>query len=77
MDITLLKAKIHRAVVTQADLDYVGSITIDSDLLRESGRDVQAVENCSMDTEKVYRSVEEIPDDAGYFSLIIAKERHD
>ena len=47
------------------------------DLLRESGRDVQAVENCSMDTEKVYRSVEEIPDDAGYFSLIIAKERHD
>ena len=37
MDITLLKAKIHRAVVTQADLDYVGSITIDSDLLRESG----------------------------------------
>ena len=37
MDITLLKAKIHRAVVTQADLNYVGSITIDSDLLRESG----------------------------------------
>lgn len=37
MDITLLKAKIHRAVVTQADLDYVGSITIDSELLRESG----------------------------------------
>lgn len=46
-------------------------------LLRNSGRDVQAVENCSMETEKVYRSVEEIPDDAGYFSLIIAKERHD
>lgn len=37
MDITLLKAKIHRAVVTQADLDYVGSITIDSHLLHESG----------------------------------------
>ena len=37
MDITLLKAKIHRAVVTQADLDYVGSITIDSNLLSESG----------------------------------------
>lgn len=37
MDITLLKAKIHRAVVTQADLDYVGSITIDSGLLREAG----------------------------------------
>ena len=37
MNITLLKAKIHRAVVTQADLDYVGSITIDSGLLREAG----------------------------------------
>ena len=37
MNITLLKAKIHRAVVTQADLDYVGSITIDANLLDESG----------------------------------------
>lgn len=37
MDITLLKAKIHRATVTQADLDYVGSVTIDTRLLRESG----------------------------------------
>ena len=37
MNITLLTAKIHRAVVKQADLDYVGSITIDSRLLRESG----------------------------------------
>ena len=37
MNITLLKTKIHRAVVTQADLDYVGSITIDSELLEQSG----------------------------------------
>ena len=37
MEITLLKAKIHRAVVKQADLDSVGSITIDAELLRESG----------------------------------------
>lgn len=37
MNVTLLKAKIHRAVVTQADIDYVGSITIDSNLLEESG----------------------------------------
>jgi len=33
----LLKAKIHHAVVTQTDLDYHGSITIDTDLLRASG----------------------------------------
>ena len=32
------------------------------------------LKNCSMDNEKLYRSLEEIPDDAGYFSLIIAKE---
>ena len=37
MDITLLNAKIHRAKVTQADLDYVGSVTIDTKLLREAG----------------------------------------
>lgn len=30
---TLLKSKIHRATVTQADLDYVGSITLDRDLM--------------------------------------------
>lgn len=33
----MLKAKIHRAVVTQADLNYVGSVTIDTHLLEESG----------------------------------------
>jgi aspartate 1-decarboxylase len=33
----MLTAKIHRATVTQADLDYVGSITIDSTLLKASG----------------------------------------
>ncbi len=34
---TLFHAKIHRARVTQADLDYVGSITIDADLLDAAG----------------------------------------
>ncbi len=33
MFITLMKSKIHRAVVTEADLNYVGSITIDEDLM--------------------------------------------
>ena len=37
MQITLLKAKIHRAKITQADLNYVGSITIDEHLMIESG----------------------------------------
>ena len=37
MLIEMLKAKIHRATVTQAELHYVGSITIDSDLVQASG----------------------------------------
>ena len=37
MLLTILKSKIHRAKVTQADLNYVGSITIDEELLRQSG----------------------------------------
>ena len=45
--------------------------------LRHTDLEVQAVENCSMENEHIYRSLEEIPDDAGYFSLIIAKEKRD
>ena len=33
MTISMLKGKIHRATVTQAELDYVGSITVDIQLL--------------------------------------------
>lgn len=33
MFITLLKSKLHRVKVTQAELNYVGSITIDEDLM--------------------------------------------
>ncbi|MCI5874043.1 MAG: aspartate 1-decarboxylase [Roseburia sp.] len=37
MTISMLKAKIHRATVTQAKLDYVGSITVDIALLEQAG----------------------------------------
>lgn len=37
MTLTMLKGKIHRAVVKQADLNYVGSITIDSELMEAAG----------------------------------------
>ena len=33
MQIEVLKSKIHRAVITEANLNYVGSITIDEDLI--------------------------------------------
>ena len=37
MTIELLKGKIHRATVVQAELDYVGSITVDAALLEAAG----------------------------------------
>ncbi len=36
MEICMLKSKIHRAVVTEANLNYVGSITIDAELMELS-----------------------------------------
>ena len=45
------------------------------DMLRRSGRKAVMAENCTMENEKLYHSIDEIPDDAGYFSLIIAKEK--
>ena len=37
MKITMLKSKIHRATVLQAELSYVGSITVDEELLDAAG----------------------------------------
>jgi precorrin-2/cobalt-factor-2 C20-methyltransferase len=41
--------------------------------LKEHGLQASMVENCGMEGEKVYRSLEEIPEEAGYFSLLIVK----
>jgi aspartate 1-decarboxylase len=46
----MMLGKIHRATVTQCDVDYVGSITIDEDLLRASGiRPNEAVQVLDID----------------------------
>ena len=37
MTVTMLKGKIHHAVVKQAELDYVGSITVDPELMEAAG----------------------------------------
>ena len=46
---TMMKAKIHRATVTEANLNYVGSVTIDEELLERvdilPGEKVQIVNN--------------------------------
>ncbi|SJZ72181.1 aspartate 1-decarboxylase [Garciella nitratireducens] len=36
MNITIMKSKIHRVTVTDANLDYIGSITIDEKLMKEA-----------------------------------------
>jgi len=45
----MMKSKIHRATVTQADLDYVGSVTVDRDLMETAdllpNEKVQIVDN--------------------------------
>lgn len=49
MLLTILKSKIHRVTVTEANLDYIGSITIDEDLMEAAniyaGEKVQIVDN--------------------------------
>ncbi|BBB91954.1 MAG TPA: aspartate 1-decarboxylase [Methylomusa anaerophila] len=49
MLLTMMKSKIHRATVTEANLNYMGSITIDSALMRAArifpGEKVQVVNN--------------------------------
>ena len=37
MEIEILKSKIHRAVITEANLQYVGSLTLDEDLMEAAG----------------------------------------
>lgn len=37
MQISILKSKLHRAVITQAELNYVGSVTIDEALMEAAG----------------------------------------
>ncbi len=37
MQIQVLKSKIHRAVITEANIDYIGSLTLDGDLMDAAG----------------------------------------
>lgn len=43
--------------------------------LKERNAQAVMVENCGMEQEKIYHSIEEIPEEAGYYSLIIVKEQ--
>ncbi len=45
--------------------------------LIQSGADVAMVENCGMENERCFGSAQEIPADAGYYSLMIVKDRRE
>lgn len=46
-------------------------------ILMGKSYDVQMVENCGMDGERAVRCVEDIPENAGYYSLVIVKDREE
>ena len=58
MQITVVKSKIHRVKVTGADLNYIGSITIDKDLMEAAnifeGERVQVVNNSNGERLETY-----------------------
>ena len=69
---------------TEAALDQPGTYVLMKsaghtkavkEMLTSSNREASAVLNCGMESEQVCRRIEEIPDDAGYFSLIISRQR--
>ena len=44
-------------------------------LLTEKELDSMMVENCGMENEKLYFGAQEIPEQAGYYSLLVVKEK--
>lgn len=64
MQIEILKSKIHRVRVTQADINYIGSITIDEDLMEKAN----LIEN-----ERVY--IYNINNGARFDTYVIKGER--
>ena len=44
-------------------------------VLKEQGMDAQMIENCGMEEEKIYYSVEEMPEKAAYYTTVLVKEK--
>ena len=45
------------------------------ELLRQGSYDVRMVENCGMDGQRIFNRLEDIPDNPGYYSLIIVRDK--
>ena len=44
------------------------------EIIKKSGQNAVMIENCGMEKERVHSHIDDMPDEAGYYSLIIAKE---
>ncbi|MDO5137540.1 MAG: hypothetical protein Q4D71_03675 [Oscillospiraceae bacterium] len=53
-----------------------GEIPVLLDAAKNAGQTLIGVQNCGTEAEELYHSTEEIPADAGYYTLIIAKENN-
>ena len=62
MTLQMLKGKIHRATVVQAELDYVGSITVDEELLEAADEEIK-------EREKVKKDYKIITEDLRSYAL--------
>ncbi len=54
-----------------------GELSALLDTLRKNGQEAQAVENCGTEGEHLYRTLDEIPEDAGYYLVTIVKEKEE
>ena len=80
MTIEMLKGKIHRATVIQAELDYVGSITVDEELLEAAGileyEKVQIVDVNSSEEAASHKPAVVFVDEKNQISRVTNYERH-
>ena len=73
---TMLKSKIHRATVTQADLHYVGSVTVDADLMDAADLlDAYLEENSEVSVQNLYIDLLTEINERGFFGRKMTKER--
>lgn len=74
MTLQMLKGKIHRATVTQADLNYTGSITIDETLLKAAG--ILAYAGYDAQEAVSHKPAVVFADEKNHVSQITSYEKH-
>ncbi len=71
---------VHHETECRDDVNYIymksGKRLADlKQTLSETEKEIYCIENCGMENERVYFGLEELPDEAGYYTLVIARNR--